>query len=609
MEAWGDAMNFSFRESIVAKVLKLITPRERFVLYSVFLFQVVMSFLELISVSLIATLGLILMSNSTDNSSLNFVGKLLEFFGINFTNVGEATLILAVISITLLILRSLLSILLTRRILIFLGNRSALISKKLLADFLNNPSATIRQTNSQEIIFAITRGVDYLFLRILGTFMVLVSDLFLLIVLFSMMLAVDAISAICTVILFGSVGYFLHKSMGNTAQKLGEKYSEETIAANLEIEATFASYRELAVRDRLSYQADKVGSIRKSTARILAELDFMPYISKYLIEGTLIVGTVALAILQFQFNESQKATFTLTLFLSAGVRIAPSVLRFQQGLTLIRSTKGIAQQTLNLILSSREVEEGVPILADLADNPDNLQFDVEVKNVSLRYNSRESFAIRNLSFSIEPGSTFGIVGPSGSGKTSTLDVILGITKPDSGEALIGGLPAMEVIKKFPGLISYVPQRVSLTQGSLLENIVMGYDVDAFPLKRVWECLELAGLESFVESLPNGLYSQVGDYGSSLSGGQRQRIGIARAMLLKPKIIFLDEATNNLDSITEDSIVETINNLKGQSTIIWVTHRLSTMRKLDRLILLKDGEKIDEGQFDQLFERNPNFFEL
>jgi len=602
-------MNFSFRESIVAKVLKLITPRERFVLYSVFLFQVVMSFLELISVSLIATLGLILMSNSTDNSSLNFVGKLLEFFGINFTNVGEATLILAVISITLLILRSLLSILLTRRILIFLGNRSALISKKLLADFLNNPSATIRQTNSQEIIFAITRGVDYLFLRILGTFMVLVSDLFLLIVLFSMMLAVDAISAICTVILFGSVGYFLHKSMGNTAQKLGEKYSEETIAANLEIEATFASYRELAVRDRLSYQADKVGSIRKSTARILAELDFMPYISKYLIEGTLIVGTVALAILQFQFNESQKATFTLTLFLSAGVRIAPSVLRFQQGLTLIRSTKGIAQQTLNLILSSREVEEGVPILADLADNPDNLQFDVEVKNVSLRYNSRESFAIRNLSFSIEPGSTFGIVGPSGSGKTSTLDVILGITKPDSGEALIGGLPAMEVIKKFPGLISYVPQRVSLTQGSLLENIVMGYDVDAFPLKRVWECLELAGLESFVESLPNGLYSQVGDYGSSLSGGQRQRIGIARAMLLKPKIIFLDEATNNLDSITEDSIVETINNLKGQSTIIWVTHRLSTMRKLDRLILLKDGEKIDEGQFDQLFERNPNFFEL
>jgi ABC-type multidrug transport system fused ATPase/permease subunit len=602
-------MNFSFRESIVAKVLKLITPRERFILYSVFLFQVVMSFLELISVSLIAALGLILMTNSTDNRSLNFVGKLLEFFGLNFTNVGEATLILAVISITLLILRSLLSILLTRRILIFLGDRSALISKKLLADFLNNPSAMIRQTNSQETIFAITRGVDYLFLRILGTFIVLVSDLFLLIVLFSMMLAVDAISAICTVILFGLVGFFLHKSMGNTAQKLGEKYAEETIAANIEIEATLASYRELAVRDRLGYQANKVGSIRKSTARILAELDFMPYISKYLIEGTLIVGTVTLAILQFQFNESQKATFTLTLFLSAGVRIAPSVLRFQQGLTLIRSTEGIAQQTLNLIVSSREVEELTPNLVNLGGNRDNLQFGVEVKDVSLRYNSRESFAIRNLSFSIEPGSTFGIVGPSGSGKTSTLDVILGITKPDSGEALVGGLPAMEVIKKFPGLISYVPQRVSLTQGSLLENVVMGYDVDTFPLKRVWECLELAGLGSFVESLPNGLYGQVGDYGSNLSGGQRQRIGIARAMLLKPKIIFLDEATNNLDSITEDSIVETINNLKSQSTIIWVTHRISTMRKLDRLVLLKDGEKIDEGQFDQLLDRNPNFFEL
>jgi ABC-type multidrug transport system fused ATPase/permease subunit len=424
-----------------------------------------------------------------------------------------------------------------------------------------------------------------------------------------MMLAVDAISAICTVILFGLVGFFLHKSMGNTAQKLGEKYAEETIAANIEIEATLASYRELAVRDRLGYQANKVGSIRKSTARILAELDFMPYISKYLIEGTLIVGTVTLAILQFQFNESQKATFTLTLFLSAGVRIAPSVLRFQQGLTLIRSTEGIAQQTLNLIVSSREAEEQTPNLFNLGGNRDNLQFGVEVKDVSLKYNSRESFAIRNLSFSIEPGSTFGIVGPSGSGKTSTLDVILGITKPDSGEALVGGLPAMEVIKKFPGLISYVPQRVSLTQGSLLENVVMGYDVDTFALKRVWECLELAGLGSFVESLHNGLYSQVGDYGSSLSGGQRQRIGIARAMLLKPKIIFLDEATNNLDSITEDSIVETINNLKSQSTIIWVTHRISTMRKLDRLILLKDGEKIDEGQFDELFDRNPNFFEL
>jgi hypothetical protein len=226
VEAWGDEMKFSFQESIVAKVLKLITPRERFILYSVFLFQVVMSFLELVSVSLIAALGLILMSNSTDNRSLNFVGKLLEFFGINFTTVGEATLILAVISITLLILRSLLSILLTRRILIFLGDRSALISKKLLADFLSNPSAMIRQTNSQETIFAITRGVDYLFLRILGTFIVLVSDLFLLIVLFSMMLAVDAISAICTVILFGLVGYFLHKSLArNTLRRQSQQIS------------------------------------------------------------------------------------------------------------------------------------------------------------------------------------------------------------------------------------------------------------------------------------------------------------------------------------------------------------------------------------------------
>lgn len=603
-------MSFSFRQSIVAKVLDLLTPRERLILYGVFVFQVIMSFLELISVSLIAALGLILMSNSTDNDSLSFVGDFLNLFGLNFSDVAEASLILAAVSVTLLTLRSILSILLTRKILFFLGDRSALISKKLLKDFLGKSAISIQQTNSQETLFAITRGVDYLFLRILGTFIVLVSDLFLLIVLFSMMLAVDAISAICSGLLFGLVGFFLHKKMGNAAQTLGEKYTEETIAANLQIDATLESYRELAVRDRLNYQADKVGLIRKSTARILAELDFMPYISKYLIEGTLIVGTVALAIFQFQFNENQKATFTLTLFLSAGVRIAPSVLRFQQGLTLIRSTEGIAQQTLDLIVSSRHGEEKSEYRENLVGSTENWsdeQFGVEVKNVFLKYPDRDSFAIQDLSFHITPGSTFGIIGPSGSGKTSTLDVILGITKPDAGEALIGGLSAIEVVKKFPGSISYVPQRVNLIQGTLLENIILGYDVNTFTITRVMESLDLAGLSTFVNSLPSGLNSEIKENGSSISGGQRQRIGIARALLSQPKIIFLDEATNNLDSITEDSIVETINNLKGKTTIIWVTHRLSTMKKLDNLILLENGKKINDGTFDQIYKENPSFF--
>jgi len=157
--------------------------------------------------------------------------------------------------------------------------------------------------------------------------------------------------------------------------------------------------------------------------------------------------------------------------------------------------------------------------------------------------------VSEISLEIRAGEVVSFVGPSGAGKTTLVDLILGILQPDTGTSLLQGLAPLEVIKKWPGAIGYVPQDVMITNGSIRENVCLGYEPHLIDDNLIWEALTIANLKDFVDTLPMGLDTQVGDRGTNLSGGQRQRLGIARAMFTKPKLLILDEATSALDGST------------------------------------------------------------
>ena len=199
-----------------------------------------------------------------------------------------------------------------------------------------------------------------------------------------------------------------------------------------------------------------------------------------------------------------------------------------------------------------------------------------------------------------------IVGPSGAGKTTLIDLLLGILNPQSGSLKISDYPPVEVVKKWPGSISYVPQDVEVVEGSVKENIALGYPAEKVADELVWNAVSAAQLKEVIESMSDGLHTQVGENGSKISGGQRQRLGIARALFTSPQLLVLDEATSALDGQTEADISSAISLLSGKATVIIVAHRLSTVRNVDLVVYMDKGKILAKGSFDEVRAEIPDF---
>jgi ABC-type multidrug transport system fused ATPase/permease subunit len=360
------------------------------------------------------------------------------------------------------------------------------------------------------------------------------------------------------------------------------------------------------VRNRREYYAREIGKLNLKLANVQAEMKFMPNVSKYVIESGIVIGAVVIAGAQFALQDARHAVATLSVFLASGTRIAPAIMRLQQSLIQIKSGIGSAMPTLILI----ESLENVPLSSEVDDTLDTVhsgfKADVELKSITLTYPNKIVSALKEVSLNIHQGKSLAIVGPSGAGKTSLIDVLLGVLRPDSGLITIAGKQPLETIARWPGSISYVPQDVSISNGSFRENIALGYPIEVATDELVWGALEIAQLADFVRKLPQGLDTPVGERGTKISGGQRQRLGIARAMFTQPKLLVLDEATSSLDGQTEADISDAIQSLKGSVTVVMIAHRLSTVRNADQVVYMDQGKILASGTFDEVRTAVPDF---
>jgi ABC-type multidrug transport system fused ATPase/permease subunit len=331
----------------------------------------------------------------------------------------------------------------------------------------------------------------------------------------------------------------------------------------------------------------------------------MPSISKYVIEGTMIVSGVAVAALQFTLQDSKYAIATLAVFLAAGTRIAPAILRVQQGSLQIKSNLGSAKSTLELISSLTDPLQPAKV-PNFQDEYLNFEADIKISNLCFAYPDTEVLALSNVSLEIAAGSTCAIVGPSGSGKTTFADLVLGMFNPTSGAVKISGTSPQEVVTKFPGAIAYVPQDVAVINGTVRENVALGYPIIDATADRVFAALQIAQLDELIRQLPNCLDTQVGPRGTKLSGCQRQRLGIARAVFTKPLVLVLDESTSSLDVQTELEVSKAINEIPYPVTKIISAHRLSTVQNADLVVYIEKGSVQASGKFNEIREKVPNF---
>ena len=297
----------------------------------------------------------------------------------------------------------------------------------------------------------------------------------------------------------------------------------------------------------------------------------------------------------------------LGVFAFGGQRLMPEMAKLYQGVTQL----GYGAPIVNSIYSDLQSETTLPQLPEPNVKPLGLKHELELRDVNYAYPNAEGAALFGISLCILAGERIGIVGGSGAGKTTLADVIMGLLRRTSGEIIVDGTEITEErIQCWQRSVGYVQQDIFLSDSSILENIALGVQRDQIDEERALDAARMARLDDFVQhTLPEGYETMVGERGLRLSGGQKQRIGIARALYHHADLIVFDEATSALDTITEKQVMESIDALPGNKTVILIAHRLSTLEKCDRLIVLDHGKVAGIGTWDELLEGNLQFQRL
>jgi ABC-type multidrug transport system fused ATPase/permease subunit len=587
---------------------RLLAKRDQFRLKLISIVQVLLGLLDLAGVALIGVLGALSISGVQSRTPGTRVYSVLELLQLENYSFQVQSGLLGIIAVSFLVLKTLLSVSLTKKSLYFLSFKSAQISANLIENLMSRDIQDIRKRGSQEILYSCTSGVYGIMVGILSTGVSLLAELSAVGLILIGIFAFDPTMALLACGLFTTIAYVMFQLQQQRARELGRELGRLAVQSEEKIVEMLSAYRELVVHDRQDFYIQNIRKQRLELASTQADMSFMPQVSKYIIEVSVLLGGVAISAVQFLRLDATQAFGTLAIFLAAGSRIAPAMMRLQQNLVLMRHSIGISSETFKLI-EEQNSHTNIPRSEprpriDLGI--DSFEGKIKVENISFRFQDAERNLLTDISFTVEPGSTVALVGPSGSGKSTLVDLMLGILKPTSGIVELSGIAPHLAIKKWPGLISYVPQDVLITRATLLENVGLGFAFDEIDQEQVLVSLRKARLEELIDLGKSGFSQTFQERGGNLSGGQRQRIGIARALYTNPSLIILDEATSALDVSTETEISDALLALKGKVTLVLVAHRLSTVRDADLVIYVDFGRVIAQGTFEEVRAQVPEF---
>ena len=292
----------------------------------------------------------------------------------------------------------------------------------------------------------------------------------------------------------------------------------------------------------------------------------------------------------------------LALYAFAGYRILPALQLIYNSISQLRYVSPALDNLYKELNSNKLLKNN--------KYQDNFSFekDICLKNINYKYPNTSHLSLKNITLEIHSNTKVAFVGTTGSGKTTLADIVLGLLEPNNGILEVDGKSINQTnIRGWQNLIGYVPQQIYLADSSISENIAFGLDLEKINHNLVERVAKIANIHEFIKNeLPYGYKTIVGERGIRLSGGERQRLGIARALYHNPKVLVLDEATSAMDNITEKTIMDSINNLGKNITIILIAHRLNTIKKCDKIFLLDKGELKDQGTYDDLVKTSNLF---
>jgi len=481
----------------------------------------------------------------------------------------------------------------------------------LLASYMAKPYSFFLARNSSELSSAIvneTSGVIDALLRPLidvaaGSLVVLSIMVFLVVV--------DPVAALVIVTVLAGSYVIIYQLVKRKLAVLGEEQVKDAAIMFRSVYEAMIGIKDLKVLGRESTFLDRFLAAARRLSHNFAYLNIASQAPRQFLE-VVAFGGVLLVIL-FYINQGREAANVIPvvgMYAFAGYRLLPSFHMMFGAAARIRSN------VAKLHLIHEEICGGTVGSADAESmlrshpqaKPARFRESLELRNVVFRYDGARQASLSGLNLHIRVGSSVGLVGPTGCGKSTTVDVILGLLRPASGQILLDGREITEEHRAgWQRIIGYVPQSIFISDDTLCRNIAFGIPDDEIDMERVQKAAATANLAGFIESsLSDGYHTQIGERGMRLSGGQRQRIGIARALYHDPSVLVLDEATSALDGVTEESVMDAVHQLAGKKTIIMIAHRLTTVRNCDVIYQLDGGAVVASGKYDDLM-RDSSWF--
>ena len=600
-------MNIKDKIRAVTLIVSYLEKGDRKKIFLISYLNVVLAIFDLLGVMTLGILSAIAVQSSkslTPGTRLSWIINAM-----NMENLGHKSqiYILAMGALTVLVLKTLFSALVSRRMLNFLSDRAAKVSTNLVKTLLEQPVSYIQSRSSQEYSFAINTGSNYSVLGILGNLTKIFSDSVLIVIVSCALLVIDWKTALSILFLFFLTVIFLNNILRRRARVLGKDFANQTVEGFKITLNMINSIKEIYIRGSAPYFAQVFKFNRDKLAITDAKSSFISIMSRYVFEVVVVFSAFIVVGIQLITTSPARGAAVATMFLAGISRVAPSALSIQQTLTTLENYFSKIEPTQKLMKDFQD-QRGRNSINLPTEHLISTSFnaEIELKNVSFEYRDADQFNISKINLTIAKGEFIAIVGPSGGGKSTLLDLMSGVLEPNSGDVLISGLNPRELIRKFPGLLGYVPQEISVLPLSVWENINLGFTEDPYKENQYSQSLQLAHLNEVIDSLPNGIETILGEKGFGLSGGQKQRLAIARMLFTNPQIIFLDEVTNALDAETENAVSETLSTLRGEKTMVIISHRLSTVRNADRILFVENGNLIEGTNFEDLKKRVPRF---
>lgn len=487
-------------------------------------------------------------------------------------------------------------------------NAGARLAVRLLSGYLAMPYAMHIRRNSAELIRNAYESVRKLTSELIIPTVRLLSHIVLAIGMLSVLLFVAPIATLLAIGFLSPVVLLLLRVIHPRLKRLGkgrQRLSKESLSI---LQQSLHGIREVILFDRAEFFQRRFAKKQHGTARVTYLNRIAQEVPRLLIETVLVVSIAGFFIVSTTLQQRPEETLTiLGLFAYAALRLQPSLQKIVQSLNSIRFAGAAVDNVYDdlILIESNLNGEHRPTIAEQPLTTGGPP-EIRLEGVSFRYTDTSDFVLRDINLVIHPGDAIGIVGPTGGGKSTLLDVLVGLLPPTEGRVLIDGRDLHQRTAQWHRCLGVVPQAIFLIDDTLRRNIALGVANHEIDEERLRRAVELAQLTPFVEDLPAGLETTVGERGVRMSGGQRQRVAIARALYRDPPVLIFDEGTSALDSKTEANLIRAIDRLGENRTVITVAHRLSTVRRCDWILIIKQGRIADCGTYDQLLTRNREF---